>query len=732
MTLSAGAYLAGVAELAGLAVALAFGAYRLRARLLPEWPSAPARLAEAILALAAFLLISQALGLVGLLSEWPLVIACIATGLAAAFWASRERGAGVGDPAMRAGDRAARQTGAGVGSPARRAGDLAVPSEDTESSLQGARAQGRAPGDGPLTNGSLQLAVAIAVTAVLFAIWAFPTLESLGRGMYGFDTQWYHMPFSARFAETGEIWPFHYTTPVYLSWFYPANSELLHTGGILLFDRDILSPLINLGWMALALLAAWCLGRPWGVPGWSVLGAGVVLAGGVFADQPGDARNDIMALALILSSGALLANAREVRAGPALAIAALAAGLALGTRLTALVPIVVLSVGVIALASRGSRWRAALLWLVPLLAAGGIWYLRNLVGAGNPLPWFDELGPLSLPGPDQELGGRDPFSVAHYASDFEVWGEWFAPGLRDTLGLLWPAVLALGVVGAALALVRGPSRIVRLLGVVAIVGAIAYLFTPVTASGPEGEPIGFESNLRYLTAPLALALALVPVALRTRSVRLQWLGAGGLGIAFIAAAADPDRWSEGYLLGALAAGLGAGAVIVLSSLGARIRPWAPAAGLAALAVLTIAAGYPVQRQYLEDRYAEPEEVLSDSTGLPEVFKWGRDVEDSRVGTITTRQYPLYGTDLSNHVQFVGLERDSAGFIRAGNCTRWREAVNAGGYDFLVVAFDRGEETALHPPEFGWTTNDPSARVVAEDGSAAVFALDGELDPEGCR
>jgi hypothetical protein len=343
----------------------------------------------------------------------------------------------------------------------------------------------------------------------------------------------------------------------------------------------------------------------------------------------------------------------------------------------------------------------------------------------------DELGPLSLPGPDQELGGREPFSVAHYATDFDVWGDWFASGLRETLGVLWPGVLALAAAGAVLALARGPTRVARLLGAVAIVGAVAYVFTPVTASGAEGEPVGFESNLRYLTPPLALALALLPVTLRASAARLKLLGAGALAVAFVATTADPDRWSEGYLGGALAAALAAVVVILLLSVGGRVRAWAPAAGLAALAVLVIGAGYPTQRQYLEDRYEDPAEVLP-NPGLDAVFRWARDVGDARVATITTRQYPLYGTDLSNHVQFVGVERGSAGFVRAADCGQWRAAVNAGDYDYLVVAFDRAEEPGLLPREFGWTADDPAARIVAEDEPATVFALEGSLDPEGCR
>jgi hypothetical protein len=282
-----------------------------------------------------------------------------------------------------------------------------------------------------------------------------------------------------------------------------------------------------------------------------------------------------------------------------------------------------------------------------------------------------------------------------------------------------------------LALARGPSRVVRLLGAVAIVGAIAYVFTPVTAAGPEGEPLGFQSNLRYLTPPLALALALVPVALSARPVRLQWAGAGALALVFVAAAADPDRWSDGYAAGALVAAAGAAAVVMLVGAGDRVRRWIPAAGLAGLAALAVVAGYPAQRLYLDDRYESPGEVLP-NPGLDTVFRWAREAGDARIGTITTRQYPLYGTDLSNHVQFVGLERDSAGFVRAGDCEQWRAAINAGDYDYLVVAPDRAGPGSDLPTERRWTAGDPAARPVAEDGPATVFALDVPLDPQGCE
>ena len=50
--------------------------------------------------------------------------------------------------------------------------------------------------------------------------------------------------------------------------------------------------------------------------------------------------------------------------------------------------------------------------MVSALVTGGFWFARNLIQAGNPLPWI-KAGPL--PGPDQlDIDIREPHTVAHY------------------------------------------------------------------------------------------------------------------------------------------------------------------------------------------------------------------------------------------------------------------------------------------------------------------------------
>ena len=91
------------------------------------------------------------------------------------------------------------------------------------------------------------------------------------------------------------------------------------------------------------------------------------------------------------------------------------------------------------------------------LAGGGYWYLRNLAHSGNPLPWIHHLGPITLPAPEQALGGREAHSVLGYLTDGTVWSDWFLPGLHDGLTLLWPLLALLALAGLLLSL--APSAV---------------------------------------------------------------------------------------------------------------------------------------------------------------------------------------------------------------------------------------------------------------------------------
>jgi hypothetical protein len=136
----------------------------------------------------------------------------------------------------------------------------------------------------------------------------------------------------------------------------------------------------------------------------------------------------------------------------------------------------------------------------------------------------------------------------------------------------------------------------------------------------------------------------------------------------------------------------------------------------------------VQRHYLEDRYADPAFA---APGLNAAFGWARSVSDARIATTTTRQYPLFGTDLSNDVQFVGVEQPHGGFTAPTGCRQWRRLLNAGGYDYVVASRDRLESgRPPYPASAAWTEG-PGARAILRRPPTVVFKLTGPLDPLGC-
>ncbi len=154
--------------------------------------------------------------------------------------------------------------------------------------------------------------------------------------------------------------------------------------------------------------------------------------------------------------------------------------------------------------------------------------------------------------------------------------------------------------------------------------------------------------------------------------------------------------------------------------------------LAAGAVVVLASGFVEQRHYLERRY----ENLSPALGLANAVRWGRDLRDARIAISGVRgvfnQYAFYGTDLSNHVQWLGDQGPDGAFNRIPNCAEWRQAVNDGDYDFVVTMYDPYAPGRLtDTKEALWTRLDPNAKQVLRNGPVSIFQINGPLDPSSC-
>src|SRR3954468_13413241 len=318
--LGPGRYLLGMLEILLLGGFAWLGGSALRRWLLPRFEGAPAGLATAVVALALLLWSAELLGSFGAFEPVPYLLLVALVGLLLWRFAPRPPERGGSHPHLLARVR-----------------------------LPSLRPDGR---------GWITL-IALLIAAVAVLHFAVGVKTRLSTGMTGFDSTWYHGPFAAGFFQSGNMWDLHFIAPQFLAWFYPANGEIFHAIGMLAFSRDILSPLLNLGWFAGCLVACWCIGRPYRAAPWSLALGAIALSVPALADQAGEARNDIVGIFFLLAGVAIALSAwggeaasekmrgkEERGAGVgAYLVVGLAAGLAAGTKLNFLLPATVLVVG---------------------------------------------------------------------------------------------------------------------------------------------------------------------------------------------------------------------------------------------------------------------------------------------------------------------------------------------------------------------------------------------------
>jgi hypothetical protein len=691
--------------LAAALILLALGPIAAAARvwrrgILPRRSGPPAVLATLVLSMSAVVVVVELLGTVHAFYRFPVAISLAVVGTVAWWLARKLKPSGLDETGEPPGGRPVTDTGAG----------------------------GRI--------------LAVVATSVLVAEWATRTVDSLHHGMTTVDTLWYHLPFAARFVQEGSLTSLHYVDTEPVVQFFPATSELLHALGIQWLGNDFLSPLINLGWMAVVLLAAWCIGRPFGVAPVALVAATVLLGTpGLVATQPGGGYDDVAGLALLLMSVAILVNAERVDGEltmGGIGIAALAAGLAFGTKFTLVGPVVILTAGVIVVGARGRRIRTACLWVGLEALTGSYWYLRNWVRVGNPLPSLAHLGPLSLPSPPITSPNTN---FGHYLLDTHLWLQYFIPGFRSSLGPAWPAIVLAATVGLVFVVFSGRTKVWRMAAVVGVGSVVAFVFTPQFLGLP-GAPIYFVYNLRYAAPALLLGLVLLPVVPALgRGHRPVWLGAAlvaTLGVTQIDSTIwplnlFPGRFAQpiqgvdslvGLVIGVVV--LGVGLVFVTVRRGAPSRR--PRLGpLVMMVALVLIAGYPLQQFYMSNRYETPG---GGSVVGPQTVAWAQGLKNTRIalsGLFMVLQYPYYGKNLSNYVQYVAKELPNGGLADYSNCRQWLRALHAGHYNYLITLSSNEEQ---------WTRADHDATLIRTEqlSSAfiAVFKLKPVLDLSGCN
>jgi hypothetical protein len=657
--------------MAAVALPAWWAARCVRRRSLTAWDGGVARLAESVIAIAIVMAVCQLVGAVGLFDRWIVIAGVLVLSLVLVAWGSRGSGA---------------------------------PADPAHTSVKAEDRGGR--------TGAL---AAVTAVALVVGRWSTFTIESLRSGVLAADSIWYHLPRAARFAQSGWVTRLHYTAPEFPDTFHPANVELVQGLSMLMYQRDVLSGVLNLGWLALLLLAAWCIGQPFGHGSLSLTGVAALLATPLLVlEGAGNAGNDIAASFFLLAAVALLLQPQGGNA--AVAVAAIAAGMAISTKLTVVPAVLVITVGVLCTRGAGERVRRALAWSLPLIAFGTYWYIRNWVAVGTPLPATHL--PF-FPSPSFRIADELGFSVFDYLTDVSVWREWFLPGLWHDFGWAWPLLVLVLVVASVGALRAGRGALMRSVGASLLVATAAYVVLPTTALGEAGAPVLFAGNVIYLAPALLLSLALLPTLWPPEDRRVSGAVLCAYLVVLVAGSTTSDIsvWASGWLV----VGLGVTAVVWLAGLWVvRSQPsgrllWL--AGGSTLVVLMVLLGAAADRGDVH-RYADQR-----------FYRWANDVTDARIAVAGfTGQFPFYGARLENLVQYVGEAGPHGEFHDVGSCRSWRRRLRTGGFDYVVLRSERSETDTR---QLVWTRTDPAATLWFEAEGGAVFRFDPSIADPGC-
>ncbi len=682
--MTAGRWWWGLLVLAAMVAPIGAAAPSVRRRLAPDWPPLPALLADAVVTLTGVVVLAELLGTLHLFRPWPML---------------------AGGPL------------AGLG--------LRALGRDPTS-----RARGRhVDDDTPAMGSALEIGIAcVAVTGVLAQ--AFVAVGARARhGSYDFDSLHYHLTFAARFARDGATTALAYVGVGDGVAYHPANAELLHGLGLVAWRVELLTLVLNLVALGLALLAAAALGARCGRGATAVTATCAVLAVPVLGrEQAGAAGNDVVAIALVLAMAALgvwAVTAPTPRRAGGLVLAGLAGGLAVGTKLTAAVPVALVA---LALAAAAGGLRPAvgrLVRMVPAgVLAGGYWMVRDVAHVGSPVPAAHVgIGPLRLPRPTMPLLDQLDQNVLHYLGDGAVIRDVLLPGLR--LGLGPARWLLLGLAGAAsLSALRGRHpRALRLLAAAGLLGLVGYLATPTSAGGLEGDPVLFHPNLRYLGPALALLAAVSATTPLARSLGaawpMMWLTAEFMTLS------EAGAWAGPHRLIPVAVGLVAVTLSLLAVAARRAGATRLLLGGACVVVLVVA-GPPVARDYVRHRYADPQVPLEQMIAL------GREFTGGRTGISGfPLMYPYFGPRLGADVRFIAEEGPDHERREAQTCEAWRALLRAGDYDRVVILRFPHEPGKRRPAE-EWTATLPGATPLLLTAAGSAYSLPDPVTDVGCQ
>jgi hypothetical protein len=368
---------------------------------------------------------------------------------------------------------------------------------------------------------------------------------------------------------------------------------------------------------------------------------------------------------------------------------------------------------------RERRPGPVLLVLAAIPLAGGFWYLRNLLTAGNPL-FPADLGPLS-----------GPFDGAAQAETKLITGllggELTPAHLAQAVDWPWPLAIlsALGYV-RSLADRRPGVGFARFLAATGILALVAVPFLPF--SGTDNSPhASLRIEPRFLIPTFALGTVLMTPWLdgrRWRQVLLRTVSASAA-VAALVHLPFPS---------AVLAAAGGAAFLGLVRW-PRLRPLA---GGAAAALGVAALVLPLKRQQTT------EEILAHDGGImrgvwAEVDAIPAGARIAWFGPTAYRYYPLFGRRYQHHPLWV----DPAGrpvpplHQRARDIDSWWDRHPRGEGDLVTNLLTAGVDVVLvtqwsgdrWPPQYASLDQSPHAERRFDDGTSSLWVLSDPAETE---
>jgi len=510
------------------------------------------------------------------------------------------------------------------------------------------------------------------------------------------DALSFHLPNVGAWIQTGSLWRIDQLPFDGSNGYYPQNGNALILSAVLPWRDDVFVRPLLACFYAAGGVGIYALCREVRAPVSSCVAVAATFLAVPAVSLP--ALRDLVSEPMLVASlpVGLLFLLRHERLGldRELVPAGLALGLAFGTKWYGVSAVLVILAGWMGARILGRQplrtvlgQGAAVGGLV--LAAGGVWLLRNWVQAGNPLfplrPSILGWTPFDA-GPDI-YRGRAGFTLAHYLADPAVWRDTLVPAIWPVVALPGGLLLAVGFAGGLRAArqLRRPQagdRRALVLAAGALALAATYFLTPYSAFGPEGLPFSAGVNVRYLIPTLILAAPLAALAFGA----LGRLRPFAESLALVAVAVG-----SATTLGAAAKG----ALIFAAALAALAWGWPRlprpplrrtpllASAVAVVSLLAVVlGGRELQRRYDSHRFVGVDPVLDQV-----IARWPA---GQRIGVAsafsrdTVSPYTaLLGRRLGNVVRPVGhFER---GFMRPERSARaFESAVRRGGYGLIVI------------------------------------------------